>query len=246
MLEKFSVKNWTALASARDGNARELFVAFLDGKIPSADVALLKDGRTGKVFKIAFRGKIYVLKHDARRRHRFEYLVSSFFYGSNAFRLLRSLDTARERGACRAPAEIFLVADRRGAFGRCVLESYYLEEFLENVRALKDVPDGIETHAATVAKIVTELHANDLVHGDVNAENFVLANAREKAVGGGYGNEIRVIDLTGKSPTPLHRASDRYWLEKIFGVKNPAPNFADLFFAATERFKAFSRKIRGK
>ena len=245
MLEKFSVKNWTTLSTTRDPAARELFVAFLDGKIPSADIALLKDGRTGKVFKIAFRGKFYVLKHDARRRHRFEYLVSSFFYGSNAFRLLRRLDATRERGF-DAPVEIFLVADRRGAFGRCVLESYYLEEFLENVRALKDVPDGIETHAASVAKIVTELHANGLVHGDVNAENFVLANARGKAVGGGYGDEIRVIDLTGKSPTPLHRASDRYWLEKIFGVKNPAPNFADFFFAATERFKAFSRKIRGK
>ena len=91
MLKQFMIGEWTCLASDADANAPVLFEKFLSGALPKESVALLSDGITGEVFKIEFAGKKYVLKRDRKRKHRFEKLVTSFFAGSNAFRLLRGL-----------------------------------------------------------------------------------------------------------------------------------------------------------
>lgn len=62
--------------------AKKLFEAFVDSRLPRESVTLLADGLTGKVWKIEFCGRTYVLKHDLRKRHRFEFLVQSFFAGA--------------------------------------------------------------------------------------------------------------------------------------------------------------------
>lgn len=249
MLSEYRHGDWLALVSDRDGNARALFDRFLDGGAAAfgADCRTLKDGETGPVYAIDFAGKRYVLKHDLRKRHRFDYLVQSFVRGSNAFRLLRSLDAALAktsgknstgRRACPAGtpppvAEVFLVADRRRF--RCVLESFVLMEFVEGEPVGRD-PARVARFGSACADVVAWLHAHGMVHGDVNGENFLVTPA----------GTVRAIDLSGKKPSARKRAEDRIWLEALLGVKNEVRDSGWRLVRLKSAFREFSRRLRGK
>ncbi len=243
MLTEYKHNNWRVLMTDRDPAVAELFNKFLDGgaKVFGDACTALKNGRTGPVYKIEFRGKKYVLKHDLRKRHRFDNLVSSFFRGSNSFRLLTSFEKAmesdvywiREGGRKLPVAEVFLVADRRCC--HCVLESFILMEFVEG-QAVCEIPDGIQRYGKECALGIAWLHGHGMVHGDVNRENFLVDST----------GTVRAIDLSGKPPTAVHKADDRFWLEKQLGVKNEIWDCGDVFLRLKSNFHSWSRKLRGK
>ena len=188
MLKRFMIGEWTCLASDADANAPVLFEKFLSGALPKESVALLSDGITGEVFKIEFAGKKYVLKRDRKRKHRFEKLVTSFFAGSNAFRLLRGLhraasDSPDARGGF---AEVYLAADRRK--WRFVLESFVLMEFVEGT-GVGSLPDGLARYGNACARIIRTLHAYGVIHGDVHPWNFIVSPD---------GGRVAAIDISGK------------------------------------------------
>lgn len=224
--------------------APEIFERFVDGNLEPGSVTRLSNGRTGIVYKIEFRGKTYVLKHDKRERHRFDYLMQSFFRGSNAFRLLKSLSAALEHPlpvGCGV-AKIYLVADRRRCF-RFVLESFVLMEFVEG-REVGAIPDGVKRYGNACERIVRWLHENGIVHGDVHEDNFI---ANEK------NNTVYAIDISGKKPTGAQFAFDRIRLEECFGIKNEQEDFSTFltkFHIAwrekTRRLKTRIRKLFSK
>ncbi|MCD8299296.1 MAG: hypothetical protein LUD39_06040 [Opitutae bacterium] len=155
------------------------------------------------------------MKHDLRKRHRFDYLVQSFFRGSNSFRLLRGLAAAFEKSPQeRGAVHVYLAADRRKL--RCVLESYVLMEFIDG-KCIDEIVGGISRYAGECARIVRWLHTNKMVHGDIHAGNFKV----ESGTG-----DVRAFDLAGKVPSKIAMANDRIWLEKIFGVKNEVRDVA--------------------
>ena len=83
---------------------------------------LFHDGRC-RCWLVEYGGKKYILKLDKRDRHRFDYLVQSFFLGSNAFRLLKTLHRAAKRGVKGLPVRICALqccrtAARRSPTGR--------------------------------------------------------------------------------------------------------------------------------
>ncbi len=209
MLKRFMIGEWTCLASDADANAPVLFEKFLSGALPKESVALLSDGITGEVFKIEFAGKKYVLKRDRKRKHRFEKLVTSFFAGSNAFRLLRGLhraasDSPDARGGF---AEVFLAADRRKC--RFVLESFVLMEFVEGT-GVGSLPDGLARYGNACARIIRTLHAYGVIHGDVHPGNFIVSPD---------GGRVAAIDISGKTATRYQLALDELRIEERLGVK---------------------------
>lgn len=169
---------------------------------------LFHDGRC-RCWLVEFRGKKYLFKLDRRDRHRADYLVvQSFFLGSNAFRLMRTLHRAFLQGF-RGAAEIFLTADKR-CFG-CVLHSFFLQEWVEG-KSLKYAPlEFYEKYSAEAAGIIRELHRFGCAHGDAHRGNFILETSS---------GHLKSIDIGGKVPNAQQKATDRIRLEKEWGVKN--------------------------
>lgn len=121
-----------------DGNADDFCVA-----------RLFHDGRC-RCWLVVHRGKEYVLKLDKRDRHRFDYLAQSFFFGSNAFRLMRALNEAFRRGFRGAP-ELFLVADSR-RFG-CTRHSFFFQEYVVGKTMFDVLPEVFEARKDEATRI---------------------------------------------------------------------------------------------
>lgn len=168
---------------------------------------LFHDGRC-RCRLVEYGGKKYILKLDKRDRHRFDYLVQSFFLGSNAFRLLKTLHRAAKHGFDGA-ARIFLVADKR-RFG-CTLHSFFLQEYVEGETLQETPPEFYRKYANEAAGIIYALHEFGCAHGDAHRGNFIL----EKKSG-----KLKVIDVGGKVPYASQKATDRLRLQKEWGVKN--------------------------
>lgn len=83
MIYRCKIDGWTVLFSDEDKDAKAVFEKFLSLRNADESVALIASGRTGPVYKIAYgNGRTYILKHDLRKRHRFDYLVQSFSEGA--------------------------------------------------------------------------------------------------------------------------------------------------------------------
>lgn len=230
MLTQSHYNGLKILASDYDTNALLLFQKFVDGSLPDAMVEMLSNGRTGPVYKIEFAGRKYVLKHDLRKRHRFDFLVQSLFRGSNAFRLLRSLEKASKKTPEETGfARVYLVADRR-LFGRMVLESFILMEFVEG-SLVSGISDGVAHYKNECARIIRWLHKNNIVHGDVHPGNFIVELKTQR---------VKVIDIAGKYPTELQKAFDCIRTEEKFGVEK----MRDDLIAKCARVLAERRKKR--
>ncbi|MBE6401966.1 MAG: hypothetical protein E7037_08095 [Verrucomicrobia bacterium] len=157
---------------------------------------------------VEYRGKKYLFKLDKRDRHRIDYLVQSFFLGSNAMRLMRTLHKAFRSGF-RGAAEIFLVADK--CFCGCVLHSFFLQEYVEGHDLQEASPEFYKNYGKEAAEIIRTLHRFGCTHGDAHRGNFIL----EASSG-----HLKTIDVGGKIPSAPQMATDRLRLEKEWGVKN--------------------------
>lgn len=231
MIKSYKFNGWTVSFLEEKSSAKELFEAFITGAIPADAVTVLANGTTGIVRKIEVEGGGYIIKHDLRKKHRFEFLVQSFFVGSNATRQLRKLDKA---GAALyegdGAARVFLTADRICC--RCVLESFVLMEYVKG-REIYSIPDGRVRYGSRCAKIVSNLHEHDLVHGDIHPGNFMLDDTS---------GLIRAIDISGKRATAYQRAFDKIRVEEHFGIRlDKKPGFWEKLVRAHLRYRAWRK-----
>ena len=170
-------------------------------------VRMIHDGRC-RCWLVEYRDKRYVLKLDKRDRHRFDYLAQSFFFGSNAFRLMRALNKAFSRGFRGAP-ELFCVADSR-RFG-CTRHSFFFKEYAEGEPCSTFPREVRDALCEKVRHIIATLHACGVTHGDAHPGNFIFE------VKSGV---LKAIDIGGKMPTPVQKATDRLRLQKEWGIPN--------------------------
>lgn len=168
---------------------------------------LFHDGRC-RCWLVEHLGKKYIFKLDKRDRHRFDYLAQSFFCGSNAFRLMRTLHKAFSSGF-RGAAEIFLVADKRRL--GCTLHSFFLQEYVEGNDLQNTPPEFYKNYCAEAEEIIKTLHKFGCAHGDAHRGNFIL----EERTG-----HLKTIDIGGKIPSPPQKATDRLRLQKEWGIEN--------------------------
>lgn len=194
-----------------DGNAgdapSEFRVAAESAPDEFCDVKLIHDGRC-RCWLVDYNDKRYVLKLDRRDRHRFDYLAQSFFFGSNSFRLMRVLSEAFRQGFHGAP-ELLWVADKR-RFG-CTLHSFFFKEYVPGKTLLELPPEIRERCKDEALRIITTLHEFGTTHGDAHPGNFILDEDS---------GLLKTIDIGGKLPTAIQKATDRMRLEKEWGIPN--------------------------
>ncbi len=90
-----------------------------------------------------------------------------------------------------------------------------LIEYIEGIE-LVDMPEISDEVREKIKQSIYSLHQHGMVSGDPHKGNFIL-----------QGNEIRIIDLSGKRPSRQRQAKDRIDLERHYGIKN---NVKDIGF----------------
>lgn len=88
-------------------------------------------------------------------------------------------------------------------------------EYIEGIE-LVDMPEISDEVRGKIKQSIYSLHQHGMVSGDPHKGNFIL-----------QGNEIRIIDLSGKRPSRQRKAKDRIDLERHYGIKN---NVRDIGF----------------
>ncbi len=83
-----------------------------------------------------------------------------------------------------------------------------LIEYIEGVE-LVDIPEIDDELKQKIKASISGLHQHGMVSGDPHKGNFIIENG-----------VVRIIDLSGKSPSAMRMAKDRIDLERHYGIIN--------------------------
>lgn len=181
------------------------------------------------IIKAEIAGTPVVLKRELFV-FRFDRSIKAFLFGSDAKNIFKISCRAREHGFTKIP-KTFLVAEKFS--GGILRETISATEFLEG-RALR--PPISPERAEEIKNLLTESHANGIISGDVQFDNFIATP-----------DGVKLIDFRGNKVFPwLAKARDRLQLEFTLGVPAGKRNLAEKFFLLQNSFRNFCRKLRGK
>ncbi|EDQ5909218.1 lipopolysaccharide core heptose(II) kinase RfaY, partial [Salmonella enterica] len=107
-------------------------------------------------------------------------------------------------------------------------------EYIEGIE-LVDMPEISDEVKGKIKQSIYSLHQHGMVSGDPHKGNFIL-----------QGNEIRIIDLSGKRPSRQRKAKDRIDLERHYGIKNNMRDIGFYLLIYKKKLRNFLRRIKGK
>ncbi|MEM96237.1 lipopolysaccharide core heptose(II) kinase RfaY, partial [Salmonella enterica] len=107
-------------------------------------------------------------------------------------------------------------------------------EYIEGIE-LVDMPEISDEVRGKIKQSIYSLHQHGMVSGDPHKGNFIL-----------QGNEIRIIDLSGKRPSRQRKAKDRIDLERHYGIKNNVRDIGFYLLIYKKKLRNFLRHIKGK
>ncbi|EBV4153706.1 lipopolysaccharide core heptose(II) kinase RfaY, partial [Salmonella enterica] len=107
-------------------------------------------------------------------------------------------------------------------------------EYIEGIE-LVDMPEISDEVRGKIKQSIYSLHQHGMVSGDPHKGNFIL-----------QGNEIRIIDLSGKRPSRQRKAKDRIDLERHYGIKNNMRDIGFYLLIYKKKLRNFLRRIKGK
>ncbi|EBF3755387.1 lipopolysaccharide core heptose(II) kinase RfaY, partial [Salmonella enterica] len=107
-------------------------------------------------------------------------------------------------------------------------------EYIEGIE-LVDMPEISDEVRGKIKQSIYSLHQHGMVSGDPHKGNFIL-----------QGNEIRIIDLSGKRPSRQRKAKDRIDLERHYGIKNNVRDIGFYLLIYKKKLRNFLRRIKGK
>ncbi|EBT3989591.1 heptose kinase, partial [Salmonella enterica] len=107
-------------------------------------------------------------------------------------------------------------------------------EYIEGIE-LVDMPEISDEVRGKVKQSIYSLHQHGMVSGDPHKGNFIL-----------QGNEIRIIDLSGKRPSRQRKAKDRIDLERHYGIKNNVRDIGFYLLIYKKKLRNLLRCIKGK
>ncbi|ECS1012242.1 heptose kinase, partial [Salmonella enterica] len=107
-------------------------------------------------------------------------------------------------------------------------------EYIEGIE-LVDMPELSDEVRGKIKQSIYSLHQHGMVSGDPHKGNFIL-----------QGNEIRIIDLSGKRPSRQRKAKDRLDLERHYGIKNNVRDIGFYLLIYKKKLRNFLRRIKGK
>lgn len=181
------------------------------------------------ILKSEIEGTPVVLKRELFV-FRFDRSIKAFLFGSDAKNIFKISCRARERDFTKIP-RTFLVAEKFS--GGILRETISVSEFLDG-SPLR--PPISPERAEEVKNLLTECHANSIISGDVQFDNFMVTS-------GG----VKLIDFRGNKIIPwLAKARDRLQLEFTLGIPVGKYGFAEKFFLRLNSLRNFCRKLRGK
>lgn len=181
------------------------------------------------ILKAEIAGTPVVLKRELFI-FRFDRSLKAFLFGSDAKNIFKVSCRARERGFAKIP-KTFLVAEKFS--GGILRETISVTEFLDG-NALR--PPISPERASEIKTLLAECHANGVISGDVQFDNFMVTP-------GG----VKLIDFRGNKVFPwLAKARDRLQLEFTLGIPAGKRTFAERFFLLQNFLRNLCRKLRGE
>lgn len=173
----------------------------------------------------------YILKIFSPKVKNIERFLKSLVKGDYYEKLFRQTDRVRCEGF-EALNDFYLLAEIKTL--HYVKTYVMLIEYIEGIE-LVDMPEISEEVREKIKQSISSLHQHDMVSGDPHRGNFIL-----------QGNEIRIIDLSGKRPSRQRQAKDRIDLERHYGIKNDVKDIGFYLFLYKKKLRNFLRRIKGK
>ncbi|EAZ0276564.1 lipopolysaccharide core heptose(II) kinase RfaY, partial [Salmonella enterica] len=146
-------------------------------------------------------------------------------------KLFHQTDRVRREGFT-ALNDFYLLAEIKTL--RYVKTYVMIIEYIEGIE-LVDMPEISDEVRGKIKQSIYSLHQHGMVSGDPHKGNFIL-----------QGNEIRIIDLSGKRPSRQRKAKDRIDLERHYGIKNNVRDIGFYLLIYKKKLRNFLRHIKGK
>ncbi|MEC5317642.1 lipopolysaccharide core heptose(II) kinase RfaY [Brenneria populi subsp. brevivirga] len=213
---------------SRRGAYVQVLRDFCLGKIPYQELSSGSVDR--KVYLINVDNAKYVLKWERERDPRLEKRISRFIFGPYYSRLIYRVAAAREQG-CTKTADVYAVAEK--VRHREALETYVLTEYIEG-KPLAELSD-FSPYKEEIKTCIEDLHRHRLASNDIHPGNIILT-----------GDGLRIIDLSDAGSLTVCRVNDAFALKKFYDIDLRINNVMYLLIGLRNKFRAFSRKLRGK
>ncbi|WLI78141.1 lipopolysaccharide core heptose(II) kinase RfaY [Kosakonia sp. H02] len=230
MNDKYTVGDYEVFTKKNGGeNYLKIFNDFL-----SYNINILKVFRSiddTKVLLIDTQYGKFILKIFVPKEKRTERFLKSIFKGDYYEALFHQTDRMRKNGVNIINDFYLLAAKKTFRFTHSYI---MLIEYIEGVE-LADYEAIDDELKQKIKASISALHQNGMVSGDPHKGNFIIQNG-----------EVRIIDLSGKSPSSLRKAKDRIDLERHYGIVNTTKDVGYYQFIYKKKFRNFIRKIKGK
>lgn len=229
MIIETKVKNYTVLVKKDGEKYIDIFKDFLSYNLQVLKV--FRNIKDTKVLLINTEYGKYVLKVFSPRGKSAERFFKSLVKGDYYEKLFCQTDRVRRAGF-EALNDFYLLAEIKTL--RYVKTYVMLIEYIEGIE-LVDMPEISAEVKEKIKHSISSLHQHGMVSGDPHKGNFIL-----------QGNEIRIIDLSGKRPSRQRRAKDRIDLERHYGIKNNVKDIGFYLLICKKKIRNFLRRIKGK
>lgn len=200
----------------------------------SYDIKILKVFRNIEDTKVLLIDTQYgkmVLKIFSPKTKEAERFLKSMIKGDYYEKLFNQTERIRSEGL-ESVNDFYLLAERKTL--RFVHTYIMLIEYIEGIE-LADIEDITDELKLKIKSSINELHQHGMVSGDPHKGNFIIEN-----------DNVRIIDLSGKSPSSMRMAKDRIDLERHYGIDNEIKDFGYYKLMYKKRVRNFIRKIKGK
>lgn len=172
-----------------------------------------------------------ILKIFAPKVKKNERFLKAMVKGDYYEMLFKQTERVRKEGL-DSVNDFYLLAEKK----TLRFAHYYimLIEYIEGVE-LVDIPDIDDNLKAQIKASISGLHQHGMVSGDPHKGNFIIQDG-----------VVRIIDLSGKSPSAMRMAKDRIDLERHYGIVNELKDAGYYRLIYKKKLRNFIRKLKGK
>ncbi|GHD95732.1 lipopolysaccharide core heptose(II) kinase RfaY [Pseudocitrobacter faecalis] len=172
-----------------------------------------------------------ILKIFAPKVKQNERFLKAMVKGDYYEKLFEQTERVRKEGLYSVN-DFYLLAEKK----TLRFAHYYimLIEYIEGVE-LVDIPEIDDELKQKIKASISGLHQHGMVSGDPHKGNFIIENG-----------VVRIIDLSGKSPSAMRMAKDRIDLERHYGIINEVKDAGYYRLIFKRNFRNFIRRLKGK
>lgn len=229
MITERKIKGFTVFSKNDDQRYIEIFNSFL-----AYNLNILKVFRSiddTKVILIDTEYGRFILKVFHPKVKNTERFFKSLFKGDYYEKLFYQTDRVRKNGF-HDLNDFYLLAETKVL--RYVKTYVMLIEYVEGIE-LADIPEISDDLKDKIHHSILALHQHGMVSGDPHKGNFIIQDG-----------QVRIIDLSGKSPSLQRKAKDRIDLERHYGIKNTTKDIGFFLLIYKKKIRTFLRKLKGK